>query len=379
MWQKGKCVGNPYSAEKMPWLAMHEGWPPKAPSQVQMILSDLCQMDCVSPDGDPWCAYRMPGYSSNELFVSDSEVSKFGHSNPKRFMPTDRALGLLDEMKAAGVKGLQLTGGGEPLLHPDHKRIMERALELDFKCSLVSNGLALTSEVKRLLAKFSWVRISIDAGTEETYSKTRTTHPDNYQKVLRNVADISRVIAESGSDCVLGIGFVVMPHNWIEIEQGVLAAKEHGAHNIRLSAMFSPQDEKPYIYIYHAIKDNIAIAKRHETESFKVYDLFGDRIEDLRLGNPDYPICAKMYYCTYIGADLNTFMCCVYAYSERGKIAGNLGNLKNRRFDEFWASEERKAFMANFDPTKCERCQFNPANRAMNSILGPKPLHGEFP
>lgn len=372
-------ASSPYSAEKMPWLALHEGWPPKAPSQVQVILSDLCQMDCVDLNGNPWCAYRQPGYSSNELFGAGAEFSKFGHSNPKRFMPTERALALLEEMKSAGVKAVQWTGGGESLLHPDHLGIFDRALELGFESSLVTNGLAMSHELKVMLHAFSWVRVSVDAGNAETYSKTRTTNPANFRKVLNNVADVAMILKEKKSQCVLGIGFVVMPHNWKEIEQGVLEARATGCQNVRLSAMFSDEDEKPYIDIYDDIKREIAAAKLHETDSFKVYDLFGDRIEDLRLHNPDYPVCAKMHYCSYIGADMRAYICCIYSYSERGKIAGDLGDLTNRRFDEFWASEDRKKFMQDFDPTKCERCQFGPGNRAMASLLGPKPLHVRFP
>lgn len=373
---------SPYSHNKMPWLAFHEGWPPKAPSQVQMVLSDLCQMDCVDEKGSPWCAYRMPGYTSNQLFVGDSEVSKFGHSNPKRFMPTKRALELLREMRAAGVAAIQFTGGGEPLLHPEHRLIFETALDHGFECSLVSNGLALTKEVKALLPRFEWVRISVDAGTAETYSKTRTTHPDNFRKVLGNIADVAEAIVEADSKCVLGMGFVVMPHNWKELELGVAEAKHAGCQNIRLSAMFSPEDEKPYIDIYDSIKRSIVAVKAMYAgdRSFKVYDLFGDRIEDLRLGNPDYPVCAKMHFCSYIGADLQVYMCCVYSYNEQGKVAGDFGNLKSRAFDEFWASDERKKFMADFSPSSCVRCQFNPANRAMNALISDEaPLHINFP
>jgi len=371
---------NPYSSGKMPWLLVHEGWPPKAPRQVQVILSDLCQMDCVDLDGNPWCAYRMPGYTSNELFVGESEVSKFGHNNPKRFMPTERALSLLEEMKAAGVKAVQWTGGGEPLLHKDHQEIFSKALEMGFECSLVSNGLALIHDVKVLLSNFEWVRISIDAGTAETYSKTRTTHPGNFRKVLNNIADLAVIIRERKARTVLGIGFVVMPHNWAEIEQCVIEARAAGVANVRLSAMFSPEDEKPYTAIYDDIKALIMRVKRHETETFKVYDLFGDRIEDLKLHNPDYDVCSKMHYCSYIGADLNTYMCCVYSYSERGKVAGQAGNLANRRFDEFWASGERKQWMDAFNPKLCERCQFNPANRAMADLLTIRPpKHVNFP
>jgi MoaA/NifB/PqqE/SkfB family radical SAM enzyme len=370
----------PYGNDKMAWLAYHEGFPPTAPTQVQMILSDLCQQDCVNPDGTPWCAYRMPGNLSNELFVGESEVSKFGHSNPKRFMPTDRALSLLEEMKAAGVQAVQFTGGGEPLLAPGHKRIFEHALELGFKCSLVSNGVALTPEVIHLLPRFSWVRISVDAGTSETYSKTRTTHPSNFAKVLNNLSSIAMAIRRAESECVLGMGFVVMPHNWQELELGTLVARAADCQNIRLSAMFGPDDEKPYLEIYDDIKREIDKAKTHETDNFKVYDLFGDRIEDLRLGNPDYPVCAKMHYCSYVGADMQLYICCVYSYNQRGKLAGDLGNLKERRFDEFWASEERRQFMESFDPRGCERCQFNPSNRAVNALLSKiPPLHIEFP
>jgi MoaA/NifB/PqqE/SkfB family radical SAM enzyme len=294
-------------------------------------------------------------------------------------MPTDRALALLDEMRRAGVSGLQLTGGGEPLLNPAHHQIMRRALELGFKCSLVSNGLAMTPELIGTLADFAWVRISVDAGNEETYSRTRTTHPKNFHKVIGNIASLAAAIRERDTDCILGMGFVVMPHNWRELEAGVLIAKEAGCENIRLSAMFSPEDEKPYITIYDDIKAAIAAVKRHETDEFKVHDLFGERLEDLRLHNPDYPVCAKMHYCSYIGADLQVYMCCVYSYNERGKVAGDFGNLRHRAFDEFWASDERKKFMEDFTPSECVRCQFNPANREMNKLLGPPPIHVEFP
>ena len=372
--------GNPYSSEKMPWLAFHDGWPPKAPSQVQLILSDLCQMDCVDLDGHPWCAYRMPGYSSNELFGKDAELSKFGHNNPKRFMSTERVMSLLSEMAAAGVKGLQFTGGGEPLLHPACFEIFERSLELGFECSLVTNGLAMDHRLRVLLSNFAWVRVSIDAGTAETYARSRTTHPSNYVKVLDQIKDLADIIRERKTKTVLGIGFVVMQHNWREIRRAVLMAKEVGAQNIRLSAMFSHEGPLPYIMDFENMKDQVRLAKGQETETFKVHDLFGDRIEDLTLGSPDYPICAKMHYCTYIGADMQVYMCCVYSYNERGKVAGDFGNLAERRFDEFWDSRERKEFMARFDPRKCERCQFNPSNRAMNALLTERPpLHVEFP
>ena len=363
---------SPYSSEKMPWLAFREGWPPAAPSQVQVVISDLCNENCS------FCAYRMDGYTSNQLF-SVGPLASYGHNNPKRFMPTERALALLDEMKDAGVRAIQFTGGGEPTVHPDHVAIFRKAVAVGFECSLVTNGLKMSDDLIATAASFAWVRVSLDAGSAESYGLIRETKPENYHRVLTNISSLSKRIFDISSECVLGVGFVVTPENWSEIEAGILAAKEAGAHNVRLSAMFSQEDEKPYYNIYHGIRAAIATAKRHETEAFKVYDLFGDRIEDLRLGNPDYDICAKMHYCSYIGADLQTYMCCVYSYNEKGKVAGNFGNLRERSFKDFWESDERKKFMADFNPRSCERCQFNHGNRAMNALLGDAPTHVEFP
>ena len=54
-------MSNPYSSLKMAWHYAREGGLPKAPKQVQMILSDLCNQNCR------FCAYRMDGYTSNQL------------------------------------------------------------------------------------------------------------------------------------------------------------------------------------------------------------------------------------------------------------------------------------------------------------------------
>ena len=85
-----------YAELKPVWWFARDGKLPDAPKQVQLILSDLCNQDCH------FCAYRMSGYTSNELFIGDSERAAYGHDNPKRWIPTERALRFIDEFKRAG-------------------------------------------------------------------------------------------------------------------------------------------------------------------------------------------------------------------------------------------------------------------------------------
>lgn len=366
-------MANEYSSLKMVRHYIRDGGLPQTPKQVQVIISDLCQQDCS------FCAYRMSGYSSNELFVGDSPLAKTGHNNPIRFMDTERALRLVDEIKKAGCLAIQFTGGGEPTVHRDCERIFESCLSSGLSAALVSNGVRWSDRLRAdILPRFAWVRVSIDAGTPLTYARIRRCPPDHWDKVLANVASLAGHIAAQKSSCLLGIGWVVTPENWREIVEGVRVASETGARYVRMSAMFNPEDERPYNEIWKEIKEAIAEARaRYETSQFSVHDLFGERLDDLRQGRPDYKVCSYQSYTTYIGADMRPYRCCVLAYNHRGIIAN--GSLLKVPFDEFWSSEARKEDFLKFDAGGCERCQFNPKNRAMAYLMEPTVTHEEFP
>jgi MoaA/NifB/PqqE/SkfB family radical SAM enzyme len=363
-------VGAEYSNLKMAWWLSHDGGLPSVPKQAQIVLSDLCNQDCH------FCAYRMDGYSSSALFTKDAPLASYGHNNPKRFIPTARALDLLSECKDAGVLGVQFTGGGEPTVHPQHEHIFRRAIDIGLAAALVSNGIRWSDPLAaELLPTFSWVRVSVDAGTAQTYATIRNTSPDSFERVWRNVKRLTRARAEAATACVVGVGYVVTPENWREIREGVLRARDSGAAYIRLSAMFGVDGLRPYETIYPMIRDKIADCQVLACPSFTIHDLFGARIEDLALGNPDYRLCSYQYLNTYIGADENVYRCCVYSYNQRGLI----GSIASQSFSSLWHSPKREADMASFDARGCERCQFNDKNRIADYILGPKPLHAEFP
>ncbi len=366
-------MGQEYSSLKMVRHFIRDGGLPEVPKQVQVILSDLCQQDCS------FCAYRMSGYSSNELFVGDSPLSKYGHSNPVRFMPPDRALRLMDELKEAGVLAVQFTGGGEPTLGPNHEAVFRRALALGLSSALVSNGIRWSDVLRGdILPAFAWVRMSLDAGTPETYASIRRCSPNHWDIALRNAASVAGWIKANGSSCLLGIGWVVTPDNFHEIVEGVRVAEQTGAAYVRMSAMFNPEDEAPYNAIWPEIKESISEAKkRYERPGFQVHDLFGERLDDLRQGRPDYRVCSYQNYTSYIGADLRPYRCCVLAYNHRGIIAD--GSLVSTDFKTFWQSEARKEDFLKFDARGCERCQFNPKNRPMAYLLEPTVPHEEFP
>ncbi|MHC4608156.1 MAG: radical SAM protein, partial [Planctomycetota bacterium] len=345
-----------YSENKLIWWYHRERQLPTAPKQVQLILSALCNQDCH------FCAYRMSGYTSNELFAAGTELAKFGHNNPNRRMPTPRAHALLDEMKDAGVLAVQFTGGGEPTVHPDHEMLFQHALDLGLRCSLVSNGIKWSDNlIEDILPRFDWVRVSIDAADAESYYQTRRSNYRHWDKVWANVHALVAALQDKASQCVFGLGYVVTPDSWKDIAKFARMAKDAEVHNVRFTAMFSTEDDKPFKWLYNEIKTQLWEAGRMASPHFAVYNNFGSRYEDLKQKAPDYANCSYQYYTSYIGDDMQAYRCCVLAYNQRGKMAG--GDLSKVRFNEFWASDARKDDMAALDARKCQRCQFNSKNR----------------
>jgi len=330
---------------------------PRRLPHVELILADLCQQHCK------FCAYRLEGYASNQRF------------DERRLMPLQKALEIVEDCAEIGVQAIQFTGGGEPTIYPEFEKVVRRVLELGMKFSLVSNGVRMTPELAALIVEGSWVRISLDAATEKTYVATRRVHKSHWEKALDAVRYLRKARDEAGSKCVIGVGFVVTPDNWKEAAWATELAYMLGADNIRISAQFSPEDEKLFAGFHAGAATLCKEAEHSARKGFTVYNRFGDRLEDLRVKQPEDRLCGYQFFTTYIGADLQVYRCCGYAYNDRGHI----GSLIDQRFKDFWMSQERFDKQINFDGRGCERCQFRKINSALAYALEPGPqMHEEF-
>lgn len=337
------------------------------PLQAHFIISDLCNHNCH------FCAYRMDGGFSTEQFADGL------NRNPNRMIPKEKCFEILDDLAELGVKAVQFTGGGEPTVHPDHLEIFEHALNLGLECGLVTNGYILKPGWEVILPRFKWVRVSVDAGTSETYARVRGLPQAKrgrsaLARTLENISKVADRLDFTYSDCLLGIGYVVTNENFEELPSAVEIFSESGASYVRLSAMFSDQGSEYYNGNYTAIHRLIQHAKEFETDSFSVVDLFGNRIEDLDLGAPDYEFCAYQQLVTYIGGNQKVYRCCTTSYTKHGEI----GDLSGQRFKTWFKSRQKEMSIDGFDASSCRTCQFNGKNKAVNYMLDTEPTHVSF-
>ncbi|MBU2051384.1 MAG: radical SAM protein, partial [Gammaproteobacteria bacterium] len=175
--------------------AMRRGERPQL-IHAQLILTNLCQHSCN------FCAYRSHGYSSSEDFRDRDEI------------PVEKAAEIVESCRALGVKAIEITGGGEPLIYRGLPRVCDDITAAGMGYGIVTNGSAVTDKSLRALLRARWVRVSMDAGRPETYAAIRRVSRKTFDRTRRNLYTL--VQARQGPDPVVGVGFVVTRENWRE-------------------------------------------------------------------------------------------------------------------------------------------------------------------
>jgi MoaA/NifB/PqqE/SkfB family radical SAM enzyme len=288
-------------------------------------------------------------------------------------MPETKLLEIIDSCADIGVKAVQYTGGGEPLVHPAIKQAFRRTLDRGMELALVSNGMAMNDEVIELLRDAAWVRISVDAYNPQTYSLIRRVRTQFHDLMLDN---ISKLVNRKRS-AIVGVGFVVNAENYTEIYEACRLFKGIGVDNFRISAAFTPKGLSYFDGIFDEAKRLAQKAKEElEDENFTVFNLFNDRISNLFHGSQDYDYCPMKELVPYIGADLNVYTCCMLAYNDLGFI----GSLKEQTFSELWNSKQKREFFKSHDPRKLCRmpCMFEYKNEFINYCLKNDPRHTNY-
>ena len=92
--------------------------------------------------------------------------------------------------------------GGEPLMHPDFRSVVEHAGSLGFSCQLLTNGMLIDDEFASwLVDRFAYIKISLDGATEQTHAKTRGV--GSFSSALRGLERLAHAKSAAESKVVL--------------------------------------------------------------------------------------------------------------------------------------------------------------------------------
>jgi MoaA/NifB/PqqE/SkfB family radical SAM enzyme len=138
------------------------------PRVVALDLTDKCNLSCIG------CWLHSP-------FVKRNDTKELNKS-----LDTECVKNLIDEFSKLNVCEVQLTGGGEPLLHPGIFEIIAYIKNQGMRCHLVTNfTLVDKRKIEKLISlNLDSITISLWAGDAETYRKV---HPGVNKKLFSEI------------------------------------------------------------------------------------------------------------------------------------------------------------------------------------------------
>jgi len=327
-----------------------------APVHVRIKPINRCNHNCW------YCAYRVGNLAlGQDMRVEDR-------------IPTDKMFEIVEDILEMGVRAVTFSGGGEPLLYKELPEVVRRLKAGGVSVATLTNGANLRGAMAEAFATHAtWVRVSLDAWDDDSYVKARGARSGSFTRLLENL----RAFAASGTSCVLGVSFIIGEDNHAHIAEACAKLKDAGVHHVKLSGAVVSNDV-PANNAYHrrlmpVVEAQIAEARRLETNRFAIVDHYHE-LEDLFVKS--YTSCPFLQFLTVIGADSRVYTCQDKAYTE----SGLLGSITDRRFKEFWFSNENQERIRRLDPsTVCRHhCVAHNKNLLLHEYLSTDPAHASF-
>jgi radical SAM protein with 4Fe4S-binding SPASM domain len=269
----------------------------------------------------------------------------------KREKTRDRAEGLkladyvrLFDGMPAGVREINIVGGGEPLVHPDCVDIMAEVKKRRMKGSLISNGTLMKESVARRMVEMGWdsTRISVHAGDAETYQKIQGV--DRFETMRTNLATFNRIRTEMGKrhQCSFLMFHVVQRENIPTIDKLFTIAEEVGVDFIEFDKII-PYDDGKWLTADELKRAQEALQSC--ARDSKVPCNIGEILPELHVEE----VCAAEHKAfvpgrscsvgfdqSFITADGNVLPCCFSSEV--------MGNVKTDSFDTIWQNKKYDGF-----------------------------------
>ncbi len=334
-------------------------------------------------------AGKMPVPRTMEFFLSNDCNhacagchSRYLHREEQRFLDFETVKEVVSDIAELGVEGVEISGGGEPLLYPKIIPAIAFMRGRGLKVGMFSNGTLLDAETSEFLVQnLLFLRIAFDAGSRETYRKIHGR--DDFQKLQENLEMLvslrSKVSAGGGGKgrrkgkakygmATLGAKYLVSNRNWSELKAAAEMAREAGLdylqYKVLRASRFTPEGET-----LEKAREVADEARELSDESFQV---FGSLEKTKVIGrcflNPLHPV---------IDATGNMYLC---AFFHHRKKTHRIGNVNEKSFPEIWYGKRHMEAFKSTKPKECAvfDCPFHEAAVLARSWIVENQKHLEF-
>lgn len=352
------------------------------PITVEFHLTNLCNHRC------PACTFGIP-----EAHIRHAKAD--GEQPWRKMFDTDLLEPMLEDFTALGVRGIVLSGGGEPLLHKDAAHVMRRIKAHGFELGLVTNGSLLHGEGgaaadlrAAILETCVWCRISVDAGSQEIYEQMHGRGSAvRFDQLIAGITQLAQEKQAAGASCTIGTSYLLTPWNYTDLLPAVCVFRDiDGVDYFQVKPAEVPPMDRGMrldnIFWDRRIFDTLIMIGAYQHDRFAVYTLsfkFADMLLSETDGLPFSRCWGHPFYPT-VCADGSVIICChMLEYVFRGSPVGVYGRISaEHRFRDLWLTRDRYAVGAGIAIRMCpSNCKLSEANKTLEQIVNASP-HANF-
>jgi len=304
------------------------------------------------------CNHKCKGCHSKEFF---------GLKSP--FMEIQLFKEIIGQLSSLGLEGIDFSGGGEPLLHPDFNAMIEFVVKKGVKAGLVTNGIFINRKSdKMLIENLSFIRLALDAANKKTYKRIHGY--DDFPLLIENIRHLIKQKRKFNSCITIGLKFLISKMNYSEIFPAAQFAKSLGVDYVQFKLLKGSAKYNLSDSIQKEIDASLQKTSLLSTKEFFVVGSIkqAGRMRascKLSLLHPAIDVSGNLYICNYF---------------HHRKRAHRIGNLNRNSFEEIWLSKSHKEAIKNIKKVECNLfdCGFQKYAKIVNEAMGKNKMHLEF-
>lgn len=328
------------------------------PVTMEIDLTDNCNHKCV------WCYDLDKHRGVNSPFLETTVIKK-----------------TLKEAYALGTRGINFSGGGEPMLHRDFVEIVRFCKDTGFDVGVISNGSVISRKnARELCGLLSWIRISMAGGDRASYEEIQGV--DQFDLVIRNVKFLSDVKLEIGSNLAIGIRVLVLEKNLHTLENMAHILRGMHINYLQLAPdQFSTDGGRFWNGSDSQSMQAVVseILKPSGTALLKAgFSVAPEKLVSIAGANPNQPIAPNPLdypttcYAHFFQAVITARGELRFCKNSRGDDRYILGNIRENSLKEIWDGDTNRGIEGWVRPNNCGLlCKNMDLNTSMEDILHP--------
>lgn len=295
------------------------------------------------------------------------------------FFPLEQFEKMVPDLVAMKVKAIFFSGDGEPLLNDACSSMIVLAKKNGISVALNTNGILFNeSIIEKVLHRLSWIRVSVNAGTRDTYSKVHGTTVTDFDLVLHNLKQIVEFKRINNIDVTIGVQCTLTEDNIDEIEILTHLVRDIGVDYLTLKPFLKHPKTKFNSTIKNLNEKIITLIslKRLSTNDFKFYirEALFEKEQD-RV----YKECMSLPFMAELDAKGDLYSC--------GPHLGNsdflYGNIFTTSLMDVWTSDRKNKRISyirkqvDYNKECMPHCRHHSVNKFLWSLSNP-PDHVNF-